>query len=158
MTKQTFVVLLLVALSHKTGAYGQDKARLQFPVSLQECFNAVGRENFKVIGFSQDTGTLFYEINKEQVVILRKASGHEIQTRPEAACKPIDKGDFARLAEQLMNGATEKMALKNDTKLKSCVEAIRALGQAPSADHLAAILSGQKRGSPPAIVPPSTNR
>lgn len=158
MTKQTFVVLLLLIRSSTSGAFAQDKNRLPFPASLQECFDAVGRENFKVIGFSEDTGTLFYEINKEQVVILRKASGHEIQTRPEAACKPIDKGDFARLAEQLMKGATEKMAVKNDTRLNSCVEAIRALGQAPSADHLAATLSGQKRGSPPAIVPPSTNR
>jgi hypothetical protein len=157
MTKQNNALLLLLAL-YTTGAFAQDKARLQFPATLQECFDAVGRENFKVIGFSQDTGTLFYEINKEQVVILRKASGHEIQTRPEAACKPIDKGDFARLAEQLMKGATEKMAVKNDPRLNSCVDAIRALGQAPSADHLAAVLSGQKRGTPPAIIPPSTNR
>lgn len=96
---------------------------------MQTCLNAIGRENFKVVGFSRDTDTLYYEINARQLVVLQKDSAFEVQTDDVPVCKPVDRGNFEKFADQLAENAIDKIKSgRPGAAFTSCVASIKTLG------------------------------
>jgi hypothetical protein len=145
------MTLLLFALLHT--AQAGELFKPGPAAALQDCFAAIGRDNFRVVGFSENTGTLYYEIGKSQAVILRKNSGHEIDLRPEPACRPIDGGDFEKLAQQIEKGVQAKIKTTSPKLFETCEIAVRALGQTARADSIASLIKTSP-GRPVSPVPP----
>ncbi len=102
--------------------------------SLQECFKAIGRDDFEVLAYSADTKTLVYDVNKESTIVLKEGSGYSLDATSTAQCKKIDMGSLERLGKSIADDVKAAVKSgKNSSGFVVCVKALQLLDQDVSA-------------------------
>ncbi len=112
----------------------------QIESKLQSCFDQLGYEKFKVIGYSAASRTLIYEIDGEETIVLREDLGHKVTAAPNNACKPVDGGSIRKLAQAFIDKTKQRASQPGSQNLKVCADALKGLNLAGDAAVLQSYL------------------
>jgi hypothetical protein len=118
------LMLFIIALAGFP-AFANDEAVAKV---LQTCFNNIERGNFAIKYYSEKTGTLVYEVDEQNTIIVKRSTAYALSAADAATCKKIDLGDLDYLGETVLTAMTTGVKPgQNNSKYEVCAVALALL-------------------------------